>query len=210
MCLAWVALAFQSAITWPGSLVRLAGLTIAVIFLGIPRQRFVALFTKHFGWIPVLFGALTLPYWHWYVDTYGRPSNDFFATAAAILPVILLAAVVDVRRSQDLKSHQLALPIFAVFLGELAALNEVAFGTATVGNGFAPQYLGDFMAVSSSFVTVTIALILAVLADFRKPRVSKGSSSAERNEQGHLISSNAETASGADIPNVDYGDGLTK
>jgi len=56
----------------------------------------------------------------------------------------------------DLEGKQLVLPIAAVFLGELAALNALAFGNA------GPT---DFAAVASSFVTSIVALILAVMAD---------------------------------------------
>ena len=48
------------------------------------------------------------------------------------------------------------LPVAAVFLGELAALNALAFGD---------QGAVQFAAVSSSLVVSAVALILAVMAD---------------------------------------------
>jgi hypothetical protein len=73
-----------------------------------------------------------------------------------VLPVLLLATIVDVRRTNDLEGKQLVLPIAAVFLGELAALNVLAFGDAGPA---------DFAAVASSFVVAIVALVLAVMAD---------------------------------------------
>jgi hypothetical protein len=47
-------------------------------------------------------------------------------------------------------------PIAAVFLGELAALNVLAFGDAGPA---------DFAAVASRFVVAIVALVVAVMAD---------------------------------------------
>jgi hypothetical protein len=123
----------------------------------IPRARYSAIFASIFGWLPVTLGALTYPYWYWYANWVNTPPEaDFFHAAAEVLPVLLLATVVDVRRTKDLESKQLVLPIAAVFLGEVAALNALAFGNAGPA---------DFAAVASSFVTSIVALVLAVMAD---------------------------------------------
>jgi len=172
LAIAWFALVFHSAVTLAGSAARIVGLAIALIFIGMRRERFAKIFIRHFGWLPVSLGAISIPYWLWYASSYAPPSEDFFTTAALILPVILLAAVVDVRRSESLKSYQLAMPILAVFLGELAALNEIAFSSSLTAKGFTPQTSGDFASVAASFVAVIAALILAVLADFPESSTS--------------------------------------
>jgi len=117
----------------------------------------VTLFVNTFGWLPVTLGSLTYFLWRLYAENnryYIDPT--FFHASADVLPVLLLAAVVDVRRSETLESKGLVLPIIAVFLGEVAALNALAFGYATAE---------DFAAVASSLVSTTLALVLAVMAD---------------------------------------------
>ena len=45
----------------------------------------------------------------------GRPvSGNFFATVAQVLPVLLLATLLDARRRVSLEDHQLALYVFVV------------------------------------------------------------------------------------------------
>jgi hypothetical protein len=100
-----------------------------------------------------------------------------------VLPVLLLAAVVDVRRSQTLESKGLVLPIIAVFLGEVAALNSLAFGNS------GPE---DFAAVASSLVSTTFALLLAVMADFTESPDDKkreGTVAASQPENPPVVSS---------------------
>jgi hypothetical protein len=121
----------------------------------VPRERYSKAFPRIFGWLPVFLGAASYPFLYGYAI--GEvPKDNFFHAAAEVLPVLLLATVVDVRRTNDLEGKELVLPIAAVFLGELAALNALAFGNAGPG---------DFAAVASSFVTVIVALVLAVMAD---------------------------------------------
>jgi hypothetical protein len=130
----------------------------------IPRERYGSIFANTFGWLPVLLGAASWPYWHWWATFYPpiTPNTAFFETAAQVLPVLLLAAVIDVRRSVTLKSSQLILPIIVVFLGEVNALDATAF---EVGNATS----SDFASVAASLTSTFIALTLAVLADIASP-----------------------------------------
>jgi hypothetical protein len=96
-----------TAESWPSITARIVGLAIVLIIISVPRQQFARLFARHFGWLPVVIGAATLPYWYWYAGSYGPPDGEFFATIAVILPVILLAAIIDVRRSRSLNTYQL-------------------------------------------------------------------------------------------------------
>ena len=140
---------------WPYYLFLACGLTVGILLWRTPRKRYSTIFANTFGWLPVFLGAASYKYWSWYAHG-DVPGEEFFHAAAEVLPVLLLAAIIDVRRTRYLESKQLVLPIAAVFLGELAALNVLAFGNA--GSG-------DFAAVSSSLVVAIVALILAVMAD---------------------------------------------
>jgi len=110
-----------------------------------------------FGWLPVFLGAVSYVYWYWYgKQQHFLPQKEFFLASAEVLPLLLLAAVVDVRRTERLQSKQLVLPVVGVFLGELAALDSLAFGPS-------PGY--SFAAVASSFVSSIVVLVLAVMAN---------------------------------------------
>jgi hypothetical protein len=142
---------------WPFYIFIISGLLFGRFLWKTPREKYGAIFVRTFGWLPVFLGALSYGYWYWYASLLGRsPDPNFFHAAAEVLPVLLLATVVDVRRTKDLESKQLVLPIAAVFLGELSALNALAFGNAGAN---------DFAAVASSFVSSIVALVLAVMAD---------------------------------------------
>jgi hypothetical protein len=140
------------------------GITFVILPLwAVSRKKYSALFASIFGWVPVTLGALSYPFWYWYANGYGSGyanlgiGNEFFHAAADTLPVLLLATVIDVRRTNELEGKQLVPPIAAVFFGELAALNALAF---TEGD-----MIANFAVVSSSLVTATFALIIAVMAD---------------------------------------------
>jgi hypothetical protein len=142
---------------WPLYLFIISGFLFVRFLWKTPREKYGTIFVSTFGWLPVFMGALSYGYWYWYARVMGGvPDANFFHAAAEVLPVLLLATVVDVRRTKDLEGKQLVLPIAAVFLGELSALNALAFGNAGAS---------DFAAVASSFVTSIVALVLAVIAD---------------------------------------------
>lgn len=127
LLLAWLTVgvgSFGEGFRLQASLALLVGVIIGIILIATPRERYVQVFINHFGWIPVSIGALSYWYWHWYA-TGQLISESFFDTAAQILPVFLLAAILDVRRSTTLRSNQLALPIIAVFLGENSCIERV-------------------------------------------------------------------------------------
>ncbi len=112
------------AATWPVVLFTAIGIVAGAALLAVPREKYRSLFAKHFGWLPVTAGLATYPLMYWTASRLDiEPASQFFEISAQVLPVVLLAAVIDVRRSRYLKSYQLALPIFVVFLGEMAALN---------------------------------------------------------------------------------------
>jgi hypothetical protein len=157
-----------SIISWPLFLYVVIGVMLAAVLIAVDRPDYRSLFDKHFGWIPVTVGTVTYPLWYWSASRLGvAPASQFFEVSAQVLPLILLAVVIDVGRSHYLKTDQLALPIFAVMLGEFAALNILAFGE----NGSAHHLhatAADFSIVAASLASTITALILAVLANLEK------------------------------------------
>jgi hypothetical protein len=145
------------------AIAAIAGLIL--LLLTVSRNRYSAAFGSIFGWVPVTVGAATWPFWHWYADNFseGDIGGDFFHAAADILPVLLLATVIDVRRSRELEGKQLLPPIAVVFFGELAALNALAFDTERFGMA------DSFAVVCSSLITATFALLIAVMANLSSP-----------------------------------------
>jgi hypothetical protein len=124
----------------------------------VPREGYSTLFASIFGWVPVFLGTLSYPFWYWYAFSFGGEIGaEFFHATADILPVILLATVIDVRRTSELEGKQLIPPIAAVFFGELAALNALAFTDSDMVDNFA--------VACASLVTATFALVIAVMAD---------------------------------------------
>jgi hypothetical protein len=148
---------------WQGAAILIGGIVLGVIIIATPRERYREIFANHFGWIPVSIGAVSYWYWKWYGGA-DVVDSSFFDTAAQVLPILLLAAVVDVRRSMILKSSQLALPMIAIFLGEMTALNESAFSSRMTRYG---SVNSDFAVVSASLVIAIVALFMAILADLQ-------------------------------------------
>jgi hypothetical protein len=142
--------------SWPYYTFLASGILFSVLLWKISRKRYSANFADIFGWLPVSLGTLSYIFWYWYANGGPVAGDNFFHAAAEVLPVLLLATIVDIRRTSYLEGKQLVLPIAAVFLGELAALNVLAFGNARPA---------DFAAVASSFVVAIVALVLAVMAD---------------------------------------------
>jgi hypothetical protein len=162
------------AITWPVIVFVAIGIAGGGVLVAVPREKYGALFAKHFGWLPITVGLATYPLMYWAASRLDiEPASQFFEISAQVLPVILLAAVIDVRRSRSLKSYQLALPIFVVFLGETAALNILAFGEN--GNGRHLQAgAADFAVVAASLASTVAALLFAVLADVEENDSHRG------------------------------------
>jgi hypothetical protein len=146
----------SNARTLPISICMVFGIIFGVLLWKIPRERYSAIFANIFGWLPVTLGTVSYPFWYWYAKNQ-EIGGEFFHAAADILPVLLLATVIDVRRTNELEGKQLVPPIAAVFLGELASLNALAFSDSDM--------TANFAATSSSLVVATFALVIAVMAD---------------------------------------------
>lgn len=152
---------------WPLAVFAIIAFIALILVWITPRENLQAIFANTFGWLPAVVAAISWPYWSWW-GTWNPPvlaNADFYAAAAAVLPVLLLAAVVDVRRSATLKTHQLLLPIIVVFLGEIDALGVLAFPQTNATD--------EFASVAASLTGTIIALLLAVLADIATPEENK-------------------------------------
>lgn len=129
-----------------------------------PRERYSTKFVSLFGWLPVTLGSLSYIFWYWYAAG-SEVDTAFFHVAGDVLPVFLLATIVDARRTNELEGKQLVLPIAAVIIGEFSALNSLAFPTGDLASQYA--------VVSSSLVTAIVALLLAVMADISRPAAER-------------------------------------
>lgn len=75
------------------------------------------------GRLPLFVGVVTYPFWFWYSNQpHIEPDPQFFEISAQVLPVLLLAVIIDVEWSRSLKTYKLIFPISTVFLGEFVAL----------------------------------------------------------------------------------------
>ena len=169
------------------------GILAGVLLIPIEPSKYQSLYKRHFGWLPVTAGLVTYPLWWWYsYQLKIPPASQFFEISAQVLPVLLLAAIIDVRRSASLRGYQLILPTIAVVLGEVAALNALAFGEERKGH-YLHATATDFAIVATSLTSTFIALVLAVLADLQENENNNAKSGIQPNERAETddrISSN--------------------
>jgi len=127
-----------------------------LVCVAIPRTAWLGIVERHFVWIPAAFGFLSFFFWHWYAAGHGIDLS-FFDVGAHVLAIIALAAVVDVRRSNRLRTAHLVPSLLIIVVGEVAALS------VTSGTDASNPY--NFAIVCASFVTAGVALMLLLLAD---------------------------------------------
>jgi hypothetical protein len=132
------------------------GLILAAAALVVPRSVWSGLLERHFVWIPSVIGLITWPFWYSYAGTQ-RLDGAFFDVSAQVLPVLLLASVIDVRRSRHLRSYQIISPMLVILIGEVTAVGAVAFPSQVNPRNFA--------VVAAAIVTAVVALAFVVLGD---------------------------------------------
>lgn len=107
-----------------------AGLSSALYF--IPNESWVKVVSPNFGFVAMGVLVVTYFYWHWYATVrVTEPSSDFYATVAQILPVFLLAALIDARQTRHANRWQAASYFAVIGIGEYEALLASAFGVHT-------------------------------------------------------------------------------
>ncbi|WP_405090907.1 hypothetical protein OG767_26025 [Micromonospora sp. NBC_01392] len=84
--------------------------------------------SPHFGVLAAIAYVLSFPYWYWYAVLSDRDiETDFFSTVGQVLPVLLLAALVDLKRTSDSTTKNLLLFIAVAAAGEFSCLFGLAF-----------------------------------------------------------------------------------
>jgi hypothetical protein len=141
---------------WQSAAIVLFGLILCTVAASIPRSIWAALFRRHFVWMPSVVGLVTWPFWYWYANTQ-QLRDAYFEVSAQVLPVLLLAAVIDVRRSRHLRSDQLLSPLLVILIGEMTAIGAIAYTSQVNARNFA--------VVAAATVTAIVALAFAILAD---------------------------------------------
>jgi len=124
------------------------------------REDLVELFVPAFWVAPILGGAITFPIWFSFASRIDEVQGSFFEVSAQIVPVLLLAITIDVRRSRSLESHELVLTIVILIIGEAVALYHAAG---------AEWDTGGYAVVSTSLTTGFIALVMALISDYAAP-----------------------------------------
>lgn len=146
----------RHVLAWQPAVIVAFGLLLAILAMVVPRATWASLFQRHFGWAPAVVGLATYPFWYFYGHAESLGSG-YFDAAAQVLPLLLLAAILDVRRSHSLDGYQLITPMLVVLIGEMSALGAIAFQSQVNQRNFA--------VVAASIVTAVVALVFAVLAD---------------------------------------------
>lgn len=98
----------------PYYIVLAIGIIFGVLLWKVPRGRYNALFASIFGWLPVFLGAVSYIFWYWYAAGY-MIGGEFFHAAADVLPILLLATVVDVAVPTTLRGSNWCFPLLPFF-----------------------------------------------------------------------------------------------
>ncbi|WP_431936958.1 hypothetical protein [Micromonospora sp. RP3T] len=102
-----------------------ATIGVGSFFLPYSFWKFIS---PHFGVLAAIAYVLSFPYWYWYAAFSGRDvETDFFSTVGQVLPVLLLAALVDLKRTSDSTTKNLLLFIAVAAAGEFSCLFGLAF-----------------------------------------------------------------------------------
>jgi hypothetical protein len=125
------------------------------------RNNFLRTLTNSFPWLPSIIGCSSVLFWYWYASSSPKKLESiqgaFFEVSAQVIPVLLLAIMIDVRRSEKLRSHDLVLTILALLFGEIITLQGAARGN---GSPF------DFAAVGGMVTVGFCAVIIGVILEF--------------------------------------------
>jgi hypothetical protein len=94
----------------------------------IPNERWARLVAPNFGFVAVVSMVVSYFFWRWYAGSRdAEPASDFYTTTAQILPVLLLAALIDARQTRNANRWQAASYFAVIGIGEFEALLASAF-----------------------------------------------------------------------------------
>ena len=119
---------------------------------------------QHWRWWLAATAVLTfiLVYGLWQDADAQRPSSAFHGAAAQIIPVLVVAIVLEQsHHSQNLRSPGLPLVIFALLVGEIAAMCAVAFGEQKSKN--APYIVGSLPLTDVLSLLSALALVIGFI-----------------------------------------------
>jgi uncharacterized protein len=124
------------------------------------RQDQAELFRGSFSYLPTVVGIISAPLWIW-VSFAILPDVEgpLFEVTAQIIPVLLLALIIDVRQSRRLETSDLSITILMLLLGEAVALYYAA--------GAKDPRIA-FSVVSYTLVVGFSAIVFAVVADYEE------------------------------------------
>jgi hypothetical protein len=105
-------------------------------------------------WVAIGCGAICVPYLLWYAHRH-RIDPGFFTAVAQVIPVLLVAVLVDVSRSDARHTRPLVWVIGYAFVGEGLALSSEAVPRSVGVLGFA--------ITASTVITLAFALIFTIL-----------------------------------------------
>src|SRR5215211_615906 len=138
------------------------GIFAAVSF--VPNRVVTKFVSPHFGTIGFVAAGINVPYWYWYhhVRDVGVVS-DFYSVVAQVIPVLVLATLVDLGH-RDADDSQVLIVVFFAAFGELSSLFALAYSRDT-------SVLFSF--VCSALIGVLASFALSVLVKPTQPASAK-------------------------------------
>jgi uncharacterized membrane protein YdcZ (DUF606 family) len=137
------------------------------------RHDFLRALARSFSWFPGLVGLCSVPFWYWYADRLTGIQGAFFEVSAQVIPVLLLAIMIDVRQSKRLRSSDLVGTTLGLLYCEIVALVGAAEGG---GDAF------PYSVVSGALTLGFCAVIMAVIAEFPHSTID-GSNDTKRSDE---------------------------
>jgi len=111
--------------------------------------------SRHFGLVSAIAFAMTLPYWWWFSWTLDAPlHSEFYSTVAQILPIILLAVLIDLRRAHSSTLVDVAIYLAIIALGEFWCLFSLAYNVSNSTMVF--SFVGASLLAAFSGLAVTV------------------------------------------------------
>jgi hypothetical protein len=149
------------------------------------------LFVLAFPYMPMIVGAISYPIWLSFAFDIGEIERGFYEVTAQVIPVVLLAITIDVRRSRHLESEDLVVTIALLIMGEVVALFNAA-GAHTGSLGYA--------SVGAALTVGFVALVMGLIADY-EPTNSR----SERTRNLEILGS-GEPSTGRNTPDISSSD----
>jgi hypothetical protein len=132
-------------------------------------------------------GIISYPIWLSFALDIGEIERGFYEVTAQVIPVLLLAITIELRRSRHLESEDLVVTVTLLLLGEVVALFNAA-GARTGSLGYA--------SVSAALTVGFVALVMGLIADYEPTR-----SRSERTRNLEILGS-AEPATSHNRPDI--------